>query len=155
MRKCLIFFLMGLILLGACTTPAAPPPAPQQFNATAQVRVDEHEFTAQVQQLRPGALTWTYISPGEIAGLQLQLQGDVITLRDGDMSAEVLISALPVSNQLLLLNGVLLQLVQGAEAFVRLGTVSGFDYTAELSPQGELIGLNIPALNMEVTLSYN
>ncbi|MCL2445464.1 MAG: hypothetical protein FWD06_01675 [Oscillospiraceae bacterium] len=156
MRKFLIFFLMGMILLGGCAISAVPPAAPQQFNATAQVCVGEHEFVAQLQQLRPGTLAWTYTAPSEIAGLQLHLQGDSVTLRDGEITAEVPIESLPLSNKVVLLNGVLMRLAQGnVENFTLAGTVNGFDYTAELSPQGELIGLNIPALNMEVTLLHS
>ncbi|MCL2195154.1 MAG: hypothetical protein FWB76_04300 [Oscillospiraceae bacterium] len=156
MRKFLIFLLVSMIMLAACAAPAVPPPAPQQFSATAQVQVGEHAFAAQLQQLRPGALSWTYTEPAEIAGLQLQLQGDILSLRDGDMSAEVPAASLPPSNVLVLLNGVLLRLAQGdVQQFAPSGTVNGFDYTAELSPNGELTKLNIPALNMEVTLSHN
>jgi hypothetical protein len=156
MRKYLIFFLVSLMILGGCAAQSSPPPAPQQFNATAQVQLGEHEFAAQVQQLRPGALAWTYTSPAEIAGLQLQLQGDIVTLRDGELSSEVPVDSLPVSNMVVLLNGVLLRLAQeNAADFTLTGTINGFDYTAELSPQGELIGLNIPALNMEVTLLHS
>ena len=156
MRKYCAMILLSLIILGGCAAAASPPPAPAQFSAAVQVQLGEHEFAAQLQQLRPGALAWAYTAPAEIAGLQLHLQGDTITLRDGEITAELPAQSLPVSNKLVLLNGVLLRLAQGnIETFTLSGTVNGFDYTAELSPQGELVRLNIPALNMEVTLSHN
>jgi hypothetical protein len=155
MRK-IFLVLLGMVMLSGCVATASPSPAPVQFNASARVQVDEHQFAAQLQQFRPGALVWAYSAPEEIAGMQLHLQDDIITLRDGDLTADVLVSALPASNVVVLLNGVLLQLAQNnADSFTLTGTTNGFAYTAELSPQGELLRLNIPVLNMEVTLSYN
>jgi len=159
MRRVFALVFVVLLTLAACG-PSTPPPAPAEFTAEAHIIFGESKFTALVTQARPGTLSVEFTAPEELAGLRLALQGSTATLFYGELQTEL--TALPASNFVALLGGVLLALAQQTPAglsrlrgggWTLAGTANGLHYQATISPDGTLTEVSAPSANLKITLS--
>jgi len=147
------------IIFSACGQ-QTPPPAPTGFSAKAEIQFGEDSFVAEIAQTRPGALSFTFTAPENIAGFMLSLAGDNATLHFGSLQIELPANSLPVSNVAVLLNTVLLRMAQEQTHseftrtrdghFVLQGTASNMPFHATIAQDGMLVQLEIPAIGLEI-----